>query len=126
MVRLAPGGGKQTMSFTLSLGDERRSSRLKVSSDGTFYRINVRHEKQKGSTAVVHLELRCDEHRTAGRRRYWRTSHRAGKGARRGRRRTHSSTEVSLSSRLTLGRRALLGKLKPTGGGEMRIAVTLR
>ena len=123
VVRLAPGGGKRTMSFTMSLGEDRRPSRLKVSSDGTFYRINISHEKQKGNTTVVHLDLRCDEHRpAASRATYWRAAHRSGKGARRARRRSlRSSTDVSVSSRLTVGRRTLLsnnvvssGMLRPS------------
>ena len=126
VVRQAPGGGKQTMSFTLAVGEDRRPSRLKVNSDGTFYRISISHEKHKDNTAVVHLDLRCDEHRAAATRR-WRLKQRgAGRSRVSSRRGRSTSTDVSLSSRITLGKRTLLGRLSPTSGGEMRIAVTLR
>lgn len=130
VVKKGPGKAKQTMAFTLALADERRPSRLKVSSDGTYYRISISHEKQKGKTAVVHLELRHDEHgRPATRVRRWRVSHQrrgSGRVQRPVRRRPSTSTDVSLSSRVTLGKRTLMGRLQPPGGGEMRIAVTLR
>lgn len=130
VVRLAPGGSKQTMAFTMALAEDRRSSRLRVSSDGTFYKISISHEKHRGNTTVVHLDLRCDERGSRPVKvRHWRASHKRRRvgGVQRGqRRRTSSSTEVSLSSRVTLGQRTLLGRLQPSGGGEMRIAVTLR
>ncbi len=131
VIRTAPGGAKRTMSFTMALAEQRRRpSRLKVSGDGTYYKIGISHDKHKGNTAVVHLDLRCDERGPVPVQiRRWRTSskwRRAGRVQRRTRRRPTTSADVSLSSRVVLRQRTLLGRLQLQDGGELRITVTLK
>lgn len=96
--------------FTMALAGHGRPSRVETSNGSTSYRLTVSQRPQKGSTAEVRLDLRC-----------W------SSGARRGKRghSPSSTTEVSLSSRVQLGRRVLLGRIERAGGGELQVAMLL-
>lgn len=134
ITRQAPGTRRnESISFTVALAEDRRPSRLALSREGAWYKIGISHDQRKGSSAVVHLNLRCNERRPAPARvRYWRVKQKPGAARqRRGQRRrvvraSHSSTEVSLSSRVTLGQRTLLGRIQQPGGVELRVSVELK
>jgi hypothetical protein len=101
---------RRVMRFTVAVAGDGRPSRVETQDGSTSYRLTVSQRPQKGSTAEVRLDLRC-----------W------ASGARRGKRghSASSTTEVSLSSRVRLGRRVLLGRIERAGGGELQLAVLL-
>jgi hypothetical protein len=99
----------------MALADHGQPSRVETRDGSTSYQLTVslrrRPQKQKkGATAVVRLDLKC-----------W------ARGARRGKRGQGPSrtTEVSLSSRVQLGQRVLLGRIERAGGGELQVVMLL-
>lgn len=108
--RKGKGTARRATRFTMALADNGQPSRVETHDGSTSYQLTVSQRPQKGSTAVVRLDLKC-----------W-----AG-GARRGKR-SHGpsrTTEVSLSSRVRLGQRVMLGRIERAGGGELQVAMLL-
>jgi hypothetical protein len=104
----ARGTARRVTRFTMAL-DDGRPSRVETGDGSRSYQLTVSQRSEKGSTAVVRLDLKC-----------W------ASGARRGKRGRgpSSTTEVSLSSRVRLGQRVLLGRIE-RAGGELQVAVLL-
>lgn len=122
VVRQRAGSPRRAISFTVALAEDSRPSNLELRDEHTSYRIAVSHHQRRGATAVVRLNLKCSERRAICKS--GRPAGRCPPGA--ARRRARSTTEVALNSRVTLGRRTVLGRVRPASGGELRVSVLLR
>jgi hypothetical protein len=96
--------GERRVVFTLAIAEDDRVSRVETHDGGADYRIAVRRWSPRKGTALVQLDLRRFERRAKGR---------------------SSDTGLSMTSRIKLGQRSVLGKIERSGGGVIEVAVTL-
>ena len=103
VVELDGKGAQSTVRFTLAL-DPRRTSELDTSADRTSYHLRIHGDLKDPRAALVELQL---------------SRHRSSK--------EHGgeTIKISVSGRVAVGRRVVLGQIARPGGGELQVAVTL-
>jgi hypothetical protein len=105
VVETGEQGRERRVVFTVALAEDDRASRIEVHEGGADYRVTLRRRSQSGTTAVVSLDLRRIQRQKKART---------------------NSTELSMTSRVAVGKRAVMGRIERTNGGAIEVAVTLR
>lgn len=103
VVELDHKGAQSSVRFTLAL-DPRRTSELDTSADRTSYRLRIHGDLKDPEAPLIELQLA----RTRS------SKERGGE-----------TIKISVSGRVTVGRRVVLGQVARPGGGELQVAVTL-
>lgn len=99
----------KTVLLDIALAEDDRPSIVEVHDDRASYSIDIRRKHLKDNSAVIHLNLNRNE-RIDGRQKKARAR----------------TARLSVSSRVTLGRQALLGRIARDGAGEIRVSVMLK
>lgn len=104
VIESAGDGAEQRVVFTIALAQDDRPSAIEIGGGEVEYRLSVRHRSGGGGTTTIQVDLRRVERRRRG------DAH---------------ETQLSMTSRVALGRRVVLGRIERPGGAT-EVAVTLR
>lgn len=101
---LEPEGKAHTTRFEIALRDDGHHSHMRTHDAGADYSLTVRKTQEQDSTALLTIELERTQRQGAALKR----------------------AVISVSSRLRIGRPAVVGRIRRSDGGQLQLTATLR